>query len=93
MATEPQGTTFAVFFVSIEKIHYIASDRTAKDLGRFVKYVPQNVRSVFFAGDKPRTRKKVAIRSASDNAFGHMATCSTVTLPRQAEFQLVLNRP
>lgn len=39
MATEPQGATLAVFLVSIEKIHYIASDQAAKDLDRLVKYV------------------------------------------------------
>ena len=86
MAPKTQGAAFAIFLVAIEEILNIPCDRTVPNLSRIVKDIPHDVGGVFFAADKTRARKKVSVRGASDNAFGHMAARKTVTRSRQSKF-------
>ena len=83
MAPETQGATYTIFLVAVEEIQNIPCDRAIPNLSRIVKDFPHGV---FLAADKTRARKKVSVRGASDNAFGHMAARKTVTRSRQSKF-------
>ena len=93
VAAESYRATFTIVFVAAKEIADIAGYRSVPNRCRFIENIPHNIGSIRLATDKARTWEKVTVCSTRNNAFGYMATCLSVTLPRQAEFQFILNRP